>query len=459
MFAFATDRIEIAETVIMHSEPKMVSGVFERYRTYTPSKVSHTVAHVPAYGWPIRMGGHMLHEFLEANRFELIERCRVKSAGRAVSHQSTMQLMSGIPLFLGQLITTLRLAQRSAALGSLMLSGELKRTDHKLRSEVTLGAAKNGHELLRQGFSVDEVVRHYGDLCQSVTDLAVESNAPVTSAEFRILNGCLDDAIADAVTEFGWQRDQIRSESNNREMGERLGFMAHELRNFLNTAMLSFAAIKGGTVPVVGATSAVLDRSLIGLRDLIDRALADVRLTAGVPPRLDYVGVGQFIAEVQVAASMEAKSKGCQLTVAPVEPGLAIHTDKHLLYAAVSNLLQNAFKFGRRHSHVTMRAYGDEDRVLIEVEDQCGGLPKGKAEAIFHSFAQHSTDRSGLGLGLSISRRAVEACGGILSVRDLPGVGCVFTVEMPRGDGSITPTLPSGASTHVQPVGGAPNSR
>ena len=146
----------------------------------------------------------------------------------------------------------------------------------------------------------------------------------------------------------------------------------------------------------------------------------------------DVVAVDQFIAEVQLAAGLEARVRRCEFTVSPVEHGLAIRVDIPILYSAVSNLLQNAFKFTHPHSHVWLKAFGTVDRVLIEVEDECGGLPEGKAEAMFLPFQQYNADRSGLGLGLSISRRAVEASGGKLSVRDLPGIGCVFTIDLPR---------------------------
>ena len=384
----------------------------------------------------------MLHEFLDENRAELIERCRVMVACRPSPRPTLKEMEHGIPLFLGQLIETLRIAESPNALNSRKGLGS-SAPKRLASSQIASSAAKHGHELLRKGYTVDQVVHDYGDLCQALTALAVEKNAPVSADEFRTLNGCLDDAIADAVTEFGWQRDQLVSEMGNRAMSERLGFLAHELRNFLNTAMLSFAAIKSGTVGFDGATSAVLDRSLLGLRDLIDHALADVRLTAGVPSQLDPVAVDQFIAEVQVAAILEAKSKGCEFAVSPVEPGLAIHADRQLLYSAVSNLLQNAFKFTHPHSHVSLKAYSAADRVLIEVEDQCGGLPEGKLEAMFLPFEQHGTDRSGMGLGLSISRRAVEACRGEIRVRDVPGKGCVFTIDLPRANepqGSGSPT-------------------
>jgi signal transduction histidine kinase len=51
---------------------------------------------------------------------------------------------------------------------------------------------------------------------------------------------------------------------------------------------------------------------------------------------------------------------------------------------------------------------------------------------MFRPFIQSDTNKSGLGLGLSIARRSVEVNGGILSVRDIPGSGCIFTIDLPR---------------------------
>ncbi len=63
----------------------------------------------------------------------------------------------------------------------------------------------------------------------------------------------------------------------------RLGAFAHELRNLLNSATLALTVIKNGDVGLNGATGAILDRSMVGLRSLIDRSLSDVRMTAGMP--------------------------------------------------------------------------------------------------------------------------------------------------------------------------------
>jgi hypothetical protein len=114
-----------------------------------------------------------------------------------------------------------------------------------------------------------------------------------------------------------------------------------------------------------------------------------------------------------------------------IEPGLSIATDREMLSSALANLLQNAFKFTRPGGHVFLTARVVASHVLIEVADQCGGLPPGWAEELFLPFTQRSGDRSGVGLGLSISRRAVHAIGGTMAVRDVPGTGCVFTIDLP----------------------------
>jgi signal transduction histidine kinase len=96
------------------------------------------------------------------------------------------------------------------------------------------------------------------------------------------------------------------------------------------------------------------------------------------------------------------------------------------------NLLQNAFKFTKRHSTVTLRVGASTDRVLIEVQDECGGLPGGALDELFRPFEQRGADRTGLGIGLAFSRWGVEANGGRLYARNLPEKGCIFTVDLPR---------------------------
>ena len=372
----------------------------------------------------------MLHDLLSERRDELIERCRAKVTLRSAPKPTPAELEHGIPLFLDQLIRTLQVEQTAEPLESRRISGDSDGAP--VLSEIGASAALHGSELLSQGYSVDQVVHDYGDLCQAVTECAFEHKVPIAVDEFRTLNRCLDNAIADAVTEFAYQRDLGLAHVVARAHTERLGNLAHEMRNLIHTATLAVSALKTGGVGLNGATGSVLDRCLISMRNMIDRSLAEVRVEAGIAPRQELLGVAEFIADVKSAVALEPQARGCLFVVGDVEPNLAVDADREMLFSALSNLLQNAFKFTARRTEVTLTAYGSADRVRIDVADHCGGLRSGEAEAMFLPFVQTAGDKTGLGLGLSICRRSVEANGGVLSVRNHPGTGCVFTIDLPR---------------------------
>ncbi len=374
----------------------------------------------------------MMHEFLTQNRAELIARCQRKVADRAAPNTRDAKLVFGIAFFLDQLIETLEVEQRpDSMMRSRQISGPSGGALSHL-SEMGDTATKHGRELMLHGFTVDSVVHDYGDLCQAITELAAERQAPVTTDEFHTFNRCLDNAIADAVTEFTKQRDFVIANVHSDALNLRLGAFAHEVRNLLNSATLALTAIKGGSVGLQGATGAVLDRSLIGLRNLVDRSLSDVRITAGMPPQRTVFTLAEFIGELSVSATLEARLHECVLTVRHVDPALAVEADRDLLSSALGNLLQNGFKFTHPHTEVILHAYAVGDRVHIDVEDHCGGLPAGELEYLFLPFTQTGANKSGLGLGLPISRRSVELNEGTLEARDLPGSGCVFTIDLPR---------------------------
>jgi hypothetical protein len=274
-------------------------------------------------------------------------------------------------------------------------------------------------------------VHDYGDVCQAITELAVELNAPISTDDFRTLNRCLDDAIAGAVTQYGRERNQSGIDGESARGSERLGFFAHEMRNLINTALMAFEVLRTGNVGVGGSTGSVLQRSLIASRALINSSLAEVRLTKGIQNREQFP-VGPFIEDVASALTLDANARGVKLVVAPVEDGVAIEADRQVLAAVVGNLLQNAFKFTRPQTTVTLRVGASAARVLIEIQDECGGLPSGDVNALFRPFEQRSADRTGVGLGLAFSRWGAEANDGRLYARNLRGRGCVFTVDLPR---------------------------
>src|SRR4029079_13636648 len=153
----------------------------------------------------------MLDEFIVANREEIIRRCGAKVAARAVSASSKAEVDHGVPVFLDQLVEALR--------------------DPSPTPDIARSALQHGHELLLKGFTVSQVVHDYGDVCQVVTELAVEMNATLSTNEFRTLNRCLDEAIAGAVTEFGREQNQSTLDQETTRGNERPGLDRQERRN------------------------------------------------------------------------------------------------------------------------------------------------------------------------------------------------------------------------------------
>ena len=136
----------------------------------------------------------MLSEFIAINRDEITRRCRAKVTARSIPPPTAAEIDHGVPMFLEQLVGALRLGLSSSP-------------------DIGRSAVLHGHDLLLQGFTVSQVVHDYGDICQAITDLAVESNAPISTEDFRTLNRCLDEAIASAVTMYTRESQQSLSEN------------------------------------------------------------------------------------------------------------------------------------------------------------------------------------------------------------------------------------------------------
>ena len=360
----------------------------------------------------------MLCELITLHRDDIVARTRDRVRGRPWPWVSSGEIEHGVPLFLTQLSETLRLEATATPFSC---------------DAIGSTATRHGAEMLSAGFSVSQVVHDYGDICQAITEIALEQHAPITVEEFHTLNRCLDTAIAEAVTEHTRLIGQKRSD----EEVERFGQAAHELRNLLNGAILAFHALKRGSVPINGSTGAVLGRSLTSLLALVDRALSEVRLAAA-RRRRERISVTAFVDEIAATGMLHSEYRGIRLTVAPVDPALAVEADSQLLASAVMNLLHNAFKNTRSGGAVVLRAHAEGDRLLVEIEDECGGIPEGKTD-LFQAFGnRRGTDRSGLGLGLSIARKAVRAHGGDITIRNMPGRGCVFAIDVPLAAGGMS---------------------
>lgn len=351
----------------------------------------------------------MLHKFISENIDVIIQRTRATVASRRVPLPTQIELSHGVPLFLHEFLERLRHQEESGA------------------AQIGASASLHGGELLEAGFTIGQVVHGYGDVCQAITGLMVELGTKIATEDFKTLNLCLDIAIAESVTEYARQREHAIL----KEERASLGLLAHELRNFLNSAALAFEALCSGSVGIGGSTGRILGNSIAGMSDLVTRSLAEVRLEQG-PPRAERVLVAELLGEVAITATMQARRRGVKLGIAVCDSALAMEGDAQLITSIITNLVQNACKFTHANGRVTVSTRATANRVAIDVADECGGLPPGKLEHLFESHDQRGTDRSGLGLGLVISLKSAQAIGAQLTARDIPGTGCVFTLDLLR---------------------------
>ena len=338
-----------------------------------------------------------------------------------LSPNSTL-LKQSLPIFYEQLISALLLQKKSTPF-TIEADKEARAEQDK---SVTREAEIHGAELMLLGYTLPHVVYTYGTLCQSIKELAGKKNVHITKNEFNDLNRCLDIAIAGAITGHELTRP---SSENTREI-ERLGYLAHELRNALSSVNLSLQIIKKSSNGFDGTTGQVLGRSLKRIEEIIERSLMEVRLRIDPAIKNESANLLQIIDQIVMTAEIEAKLKNQSLKVM-IDPLLVVEADQHLFYSAMSNIIQNAIKYTRPGGMIEIRSNVTEKDIVIEVEDECGGLTK-PVEELFKPFGQHHFNRLGIGLGLTIAERAITLNKGTIGVINLPGKGCVFKISMPK---------------------------
>ena len=323
------------------------------------------------------------------------------------------ELINGLPTFIDELVGALR---RDSGI-------PVDATPPGTRGDST--ARQHGLVLKNQGFDITCVVHDYGLMCNMVTEAVMRHGHNPTPREFQVLNHCVDEAMAIAVESYS---NESRA-NEQRERAEHLGSLAHEIRNALGNASMAFDLIRRGKAGIDGSTADVLQRALSRIADLVAETLTTAQDTGGVTAQREWIRLDTLLSQLVLETPSE---RNIQIRL-EVENHLSIDADSRLLVSVVSNLLQNAIKFTRDNETVQLRARPAKGAVSIEIEDRCGGLPAGTSADLFRPFVK-GNNRRGVGLGLAIARRAVEAHGGTIVVRNLPGLGCVFAILIPHTD-------------------------
>jgi signal transduction histidine kinase len=287
-------------------------------------------------------------------------------------------------------------------------------------------SGKHGVQRFGLGFVIEAVIREYSLLHRCIIEMIHEQGAEVSIYEQRILSDFVFSGIAEAATEYSHQRDtELRRQAN-----EHFAFLAHELRTPLASVQFALGSLHGKDLVRSTPLADVLLRGITRMNDLIEGALRLAIAREGVEPQRVHLRVSTLVTDAIAESVVGASDKEIRLEAHGVED-LEIDADERLMRSAMTNLLSNAVKFSQKGGTVRVRFRKAQDKVVIDVEDACGGLPPGTPEKMFKPFVPVGDDKNGFGLGLAIARQAVESHGGSLGVRNHPGEGCTMTIELP----------------------------
>jgi len=354
-----------------------------------------------------------LVELLEQCHDVIVERWIDRVAGRLAPRALPRPLLADhMPAFLHELAGALR-------------AGEGGPPDRLPERSPT--SQEHGAQRLMLGIDIASVVGEFGVMNEVIWDLARERGVEVSVDEIALLMRSINTGIRDSAEQYTNRRDRELRE----QAAHHFAFLAHEVRNPLQSARMALRILEERGVVPLGIARDVLDRSLSHVQELIDRALLSMRLAAGAEmgPR-EEIELGPMLRELAADSAIDREQRHQSLSLQIAE-GVLISCEPRLLRSAVSNLLRNAIKFSREGSTVTVRVHRFEGRLVIEVEDECGGIAPERVSEVFDPFVQAGGDRSGFGLGLAIAKQAAEAHRGSLRVVNLPGKGCVFSLDLP----------------------------
>jgi signal transduction histidine kinase len=178
--------------------------------------------------------------------------------------------------------------------------------------------------------------------------------------------------------------------------------------------------------------------SLVGQLLQVTRAEGDPNSLLRDPIRLD-----ELVQQLVEDAHIEAEARGCRLQYEVREP-VMVEGDPELLRRAIENVLRNAIRYSPRDSVIEIEVKREGDRAVVRIRDHGPGVPEEAVSRLFDAFYRVESDRNrasgGIGLGLSIARRAVELHKGSIQASNAdPGLEVTIQFPGAAGDRLLSP--------------------
>ncbi len=236
------------------------------------------------------------------------------------------------------------------------------------------------------------------------------------------------------------QKDELIAtlQERNRELAaataakdEFLGMVSHELKTPI-TAVLGYAELLAH--PHLRASDELVDdirEEANRLGSIVDNLLALARLDAGQPPDQEPVVLQSLVAEALRRIGRLAPERRLR---ADIPRSLIVEVASDHLHLVLRNLLSNAIKYGDPTGEVVLSAATVQDRAVITITDGGRGVPAEQQEAVFEPFFRSPTTAAtapGMGIGLAVCRRVVEANGGACWAEPIADGGTAFKVSLP----------------------------
>jgi signal transduction histidine kinase len=202
--------------------------------------------------------------------------------------------------------------------------------------------------------------------------------------------------------------------------------VAHEIKNPLNSLGLMCELIERKAPADLAADAALGKAEVQKIGRIVDQLSSALRAPTLRP---EPVRLDELAAEVVRDLAPEAEALGVPVGLISSEPAV-VRADRGLLAQALGNLIRNALQAGSSGA-VELRIERHRSRVLLWIDDRGPGIPDEDRERIFEPF--FSTKPGGLGVGLFLTRRIIEAHGGRIEALSRPGGGTRFRIELAGG--------------------------
>ena len=360
-----------------------------------------------------------LAEMIVRRRDEVIDRWLERFQGRlGPGVPPPTDILDSIPRFLDEIVR------------------QLTEPLQELEASARRVSGPHGRHRFFGGINLQTVVLEYETILEVLGEMVIDYAPRVALAAWMRLHRWLFTGLKEAVATYTAARDQQLEEQTS----EHLSFLAHELRSPVTSVSLALQVLRKRLPPQQQRLADIMASNLERVMDLIDRQLVGLRLLAGIPVHAERLDARDALQQASTNLVPNAASKH-QILELEADPGLSFTGDARLVRSILSNLIGNAIKFSHEGAVIVLRAHRTDSSIEIGIEDECGGLSEHAIDRMFEPFVQLGLDRSGHGLGLTIARQAIEAHGGTLRVRNIPGKGCEMIASFPIDAADLQATL------------------